>query len=295
MNAGAGTPFNPDEPVGAALARLRRASGMTGTQLAAHVGMSQPKISRIERGVGNPDPTDVAALAGALGADKMLVHALMEQARRSHDKLTDWRSAPINLASSQDRIKGWEAAASVVLDFEPGMLSGLLQTSGYARAVLSSFQRVIQMSTEEWPATAIVEAVSARIRRQEVLVDPAKSFRFIFLETILKNYPCPPAEMLAQINHLRGINERHPNVTIGIIPDSTTLDIPPVHGFVLYDDELLVIDSFNTGLSSRGRTDLAQYRYVFDYFAEQAIADIDPLLDRYQELYLEQLRKPTRR
>lgn len=263
---------------------------MTGAHLAALVGMSQPKISRIERGVGLPDPADVAALASALGADAPLTHALVEQARRSHDRVTDWRSGTVNLASNQERVKGWEASASVVLDFEASVLSGLLQTSGYAKAALTSFQRVIQMSTDDISASAIVEAVSARIRRQESLVDPAKSFRFVFLEAVLRNPPCTPVEMLAQISHLRDINERYPNVSISIILDSTALEIPPVHGFVLYDGELLLFDSFNTGLSSRGRTDLAQYRYVFDYYAERATADINQLLEQYQDYYIKRLR-----
>jgi len=96
--------------------------------------------------------------------------------------------------------------------------------------------------------------------------------------------------MLAQISHLRDINERYPNVSISIILDSTALEIPPVHGFVLYDGELLLFDSFNTGLSSRGRTDLAQYRYVFDYYAERATADINQLLEQYQDYYIKRLR-----
>jgi hypothetical protein len=145
------------------------------------------------------------------------------------------------------------------------------------------------MSLDDTSTAAVVQAVSARIRRQEALVDPAKSFQFVILEAVIRNPPCTPVEMLAQISHLRDINQRYPNVAISVIPDSTSLDIPPMHGFALYDGELLLFDSFNTGLSSRGRTDLAQYRYVFDYYAEQSTADINPLLERYQSLYLERL------
>src|SRR5512132_1347039 len=87
------TPDNAEEPVGAVLARMRRAKRITGAKLAAVVGMSQPKISRIERGKGLPDPEDVRQIARALGADEDAVRVLVERTERLHGRMTDWRPA----------------------------------------------------------------------------------------------------------------------------------------------------------------------------------------------------------
>ena len=289
MTTHAGTPADPEEPVGLTLARMRRAQRITGVALAARVGMSQPKISRIERGVGAVDAQDVVAIALALQADPGLVAALRERAERTQDRLTDWRPAATGLATRQDDMAVWESAATEVRNFEPALIPGQLQTSGYARAVLVTFQRLIRIVDEEVTETAILAAVSARLQRQQALANRAKSFRFVMTETALRNPPCPPAEMLAQIGHLRDVIQRYANVTVGIIPDGSPVDIPPLHGFLLLDADLVLIDVYNTGLITRGSVDVATYRRVFDLFEARAVTDVDPILDKYHAIALDQL------
>jgi transcriptional regulator with XRE-family HTH domain len=287
-----GSPDGPEEPVGVILARMRRNRGFTGAVLAEMVGMSQPKISRIERGKGLPDPRDVGILARALGADERQARSLMELAERSHDRMTDWRPASPSLASRQMGIAKWESAARVVREFEPAVFPGLLQSSGYARTILQIFQRVRPpLDTAGSTEATVLAAVSERIRRQEVLADHSKSFRFVITEAVLRNQFCPPAEMVAQISHLREISTHQDNVDIGVILDGTRIEIPPMHGFVLIDDKMIIIDAYSNGLVSHGREDVESYRGVFEIFESQATA-VSPLLDKYETLYVEQLRKP---
>lgn len=58
------------------------------------------------------------------------------------------------------------------------------------------------------------------------------------------------------------------------------------------NEPTIVVDGFNTGLVSRGRDDARQYRQVFDWFEGRAETDIDPILARYEALYIESLRTP---
>lgn len=283
------TSSDPEEPVGAALARLRRSQRMSGARLADLVGMSQPKISRIERSVGTPDPADVADIARALGADEALVQQLVDRARAAHNRLADWRPTPTALAGSQEQVRRWEKSASVICDFQPIVLPGLLQTSGYARTVLTAFQEMIQVDGGTGDLSAVLPAVSARIQRQEVLGDFRKSFRFVLLEATLRNSPCPPMEMLAQLNFLDEVIQRQKNIEIRIVPEGEQLKFPPMHGFVIYDDSFLVVDSYNTGLISHGRTDVAQYRFLFDYFTEKSTGEVGSVFDRYRKIYLDLL------
>lgn len=288
-----GTPGDDDEPVGAVLARMRRAKRLTGAKLAAMVRMSQPKISRIERGNGLPDPADVGTIARALGADESLVRALMERAERSHDRMTDWRPASPSLAGRQKTMTDWESAAAVVRTFEPALVPGALQTSGYAKAVLQGFQHVAPLSADDLTESALLAAVSARIQRQEVLADRSKSFQFVVGEAVLKRRIHPPAEMLAQISHLREVAAGNANISIAVVPDGAPVDIPLLHGFSLFDDGLVVVDLYNTGLVSRSRRDAESYRRVFDTLQEHATG-IEPALDKYQALYIEMLQTPRK-
>lgn len=251
--------------------------------------MSQAKVSRIERGVNAPNPADTETLARILGADEPTVQELIKKAQTLDDKLTDWRPASVGLSDTQYRVKKWETEASELREFQVALLSGLLQTSGYARAVISNLQRMFQENSEQASESAVASAVSARIQRQETLTDRTKTFHFVFMESALNNIPCSTLEMLAQIDHIRNIRARHENVTIGIITTGATLTIPPMHGFCLFDNTILAIDSYHTGLISRGRTNLTQYRVLFDYLAGQSTTDVDQILDKYQRQYLQQL------
>ncbi|MFC3741075.1 helix-turn-helix domain-containing protein [Paractinoplanes deccanensis] len=270
------------------LARMRRARELTGAMLAAQVGMSQPKISRIERGQGAADPEDVAVIARALGATESEAQALKERAERAHNRVTDWRPTATNLAGRQGTLAGWELAATEIRDFQPALITGLLQSDRYARAALSGFQRSPQPQNRD---AALHSAVLARLGRQQALADGGKTFHFVFTESVLRNRICSPIDMLGQIEKLREVGEQ-PNVRIAIIPDDAEVELPALHGFVLYDDDLVVIDLFNTGLTTRGRTDVAEYREVFDAFARHATADVAEMLDRYHGYYLDQIQRP---
>jgi len=293
MSAGVGAPDDEDEPVGMVLARMRHAKRITGAKLAAIAGMSQPKISRIERGKGLPDPEDIGTIARALGADETHARALMIRAERSRDRMTDWRPASAGMAGQQKTLGDWEAAATVLRDFQPVLVTGLLQTSGYAKNVLQSFQRIAQLAPDNATESDLLATVSARVKRQEVLADSSKSFQIVMGEAALKRRRYPAVEMLAQISQIREIAARHTHVSITIVPDGAPADLPLLHGFTVFDDELVVIDLYNAGLISRSRRDVESYRRVFATLEEHA-TDIAPFLDTYEATYIEMLQQNRR-
>jgi transcriptional regulator with XRE-family HTH domain len=281
--------YDPDEPVGVVLARMRRAKGLTGGELGRLAGMSQPKVSRIENGRGVPDSGDIGRLALALGADEVLARQLVERAETSQNRMTDWRPSPIGLAGSQREVARWEAATGTLRCFDPIVVPGLLQTSEYARSMLTTFQKYWVPDLGGSAASAVLEAVSARVRRQEILSDESKSFHFVVTEAVLKNQFCPPEDMVGQIRRLRELTAEYDNVSVRILPDHAKLAIPPLHGFELFDDRQVSVDLFNTGLSSYGRSDARLYRGVFDVFEAESLLDIDPILDKYNRYYAARL------
>jgi transcriptional regulator with XRE-family HTH domain len=299
-DAGSGSPGPEGDPeeaqqgetVGILLARLRRSTNLTGAQLAEQVGMSQPKISRLERGVGLPNPDDVELIARALGADEGQIARFRDLARQEQNRITDWLPNPTPLVSSQRNIRRREAAARTFRFFQPAIIAGPLQTSEYARAVLSSFQALFSPGLDVSASSAVPEAVSARVQRQEILADRSRTFHFVMAETVLRNRIGSPEEMPAQIRRLREI-ARQDNVSISIIPADTWWRIPPIHGFLLLDDDTVTVDLFNNGFTSRHAADAMYYRQVFDSFEQQATTAIDEILDRYLELYLDLSRPAT--
>jgi transcriptional regulator with XRE-family HTH domain len=280
---------DPDEPVGAVIARMRRAKGLTGGDLGRLAGMSQPKVSRIENGKGNPDPEDIGRLALALGADEDLARQLAEQAETAQNRMSDWRPSPIGVTGTQQTVGRAEATVRTLRGFDPTLVPGLLQTSEYARSLLTTFQKYWVPGRPQNAASAVLEAVSARVRRQEVLSDATKTFQFVLYEAVLQNQVCSPDDMLGQVRRLRDLRGLYDNVSIRIVPAEARPAIPAMHGFELFDDKLVMVDLLNTTLSSEGRADTRLYRDMFDVFEAESVLDIDPILDKYHRYYAEQL------
>lgn len=293
MSDTSGTPSpSGDEHVGHALARLRRTRNLTGAQLGNLVGMSQPKISRLERGLGAPDPDDVARIARALDADEDQVRRLVELAEDSL-RVADWHPISASLVSRQRDIGQRESEARVFRYFQPTVISAPLQTSEYARALLSTFQALMSPNLDVSTTPAVPEAVSARVRRQENLADRNRTFHFVMAETVLNNRIGSPQEMPAQIRRVREVAQQE-NVTVAIIPAHTQWQVPPLHGFLLLDDHAVAVDLYDNGLMSRSRRNAQFYRQVFESFERLAIIEIDEILDKYLDLYLD-LSRPQRR
>jgi transcriptional regulator with XRE-family HTH domain len=276
---------DPDEPVGSVLARMRRVKGLTGAELGRLAGISQSKVSRIESGKATPNPDEVARLVEALGGNEQLVQLLRERAETADNRDTDWRPVPLRVASVQEDLGEWEGAAKTLRAFDPTLIPGLLQTSEYARAIMATVQSLILTDSVDNMESAVLEAVSARMRRQEVLSLPAGSFRFVMSEAVLANRVCSAVDMIGQIARLQEIRDRYENVVIRIVPEGVTPAIPPIHGFELFDDALVVVDTFNAALTSRGKLDTRLYRRVYDAFEAQSTAEIGPILDKYYQHY----------
>jgi transcriptional regulator with XRE-family HTH domain len=272
------------EPPGVALARMRHRVGLTGQQLGLMVKMSQAKISRIETGQTAASPDDVARLARALGASRDVVDQLSDRAERAQNRMTDWRQATGAVGGIQSEVARIEARTREFRIFQPNVIIGLTQTSEYARAVLSSIDAVYGHRQRESRITSVAEAISARVRRQEVLMEPHREFHLTMGESALSGRVVEPIHMLAQMERLRQLAGQS-NVFLKVIPADAPLPLPLIHGFELLDDSCVVIDAFNTSMMSRGPDDVGSYRQVFDELETSATADVGPILDKYRRRY----------
>jgi transcriptional regulator with XRE-family HTH domain len=271
--------------LGAELARLRHQRGLTGQELGQLVGMSQAKVSKIENGTQTPSPSDVDAIARALGAPEDVIASLVEQAVDLGAELTEFRVGRRTVTLGQQQIKSVESQARQIRIFQPAIVPGLLQTAEYARAVLSEYVSVAGAAAQVTPQEVVPSGVTARIQRQEALHEPSKQVIVVLNETVLMNRVCSPAAMIAQLERIRIVGADYPNVTVGIVPVTTQLAFPPLHGFQLFDDRHLVIDLSNTAVISREHDTIAVFRTVFESFHEQATTYIEPILDRYIRQY----------
>lgn len=119
--------------LGSELRKLREEKGMTAEEVAARLLVSQSKISRLENGRRSISQRDVRDLCGVYGVeDVRIVESLMQMAKESRQQ--GWWHAFGDIPYSV--YIGLETEAASLRVFEPQVVPGLLQTPGYASAMI---------------------------------------------------------------------------------------------------------------------------------------------------------------
>lgn len=256
--------------LGLALRGLRLDAGLTGHQLAEQAGLSQSTISRIELGQAVPSLPDVDAWARTTRASPEQHAELRKLTEAVAVETISWRKAARRgLPGLQQDVRELETTASTILNFQPTIVPGLLQTADYARRLVQS----------GYPGGRpdIAAAITARLERQAILYDETKHLEFVIAETALRWRLGPPQMMLAQLDRIASVATL-PNLAIGIIPQAAEVTAWHVHGFALLDDRsggspVVRVETLTTGLSISEPVAVERYREAFGRLREAAVFD----------------------
>ncbi|MEV5824349.1 helix-turn-helix transcriptional regulator [Spirillospora sp. NPDC052242] len=197
--------------LGSQLRRLREAKGVTRQDAGYVIRASESKISRLELGRVSFKERDVDDLLSLYGVTaKSERDALLQLAReantpgwwhRYNDVLPGWFQTYVGL----------EESAALIRTYELQFVPGLLQSEGYARAV-------IRLGNAGASEQEIDQRVELRLQRQERLTGPdAPRLWAVLDEGALRRPIGGPEVMRGQFEHLIEMSKL-PNVTIQIMP-----------------------------------------------------------------------------
>jgi len=224
---------------------LRVDAGLSTTELAKRLGWSQSKVSKTERGITLPPPSDVEAWAVATAASAELRAQLSALADRSTFEFIERRRvlAP-GPRRVQQEIQRLEEAASVVRVFNHSVVIGLAQTRAYVEAMFRLGGSI--------PEERLDDAVEARLARQATLADPSKRFEFVMGEAALRRRLIRPAAMRTQLERLIEMSRRS-NIYLGVIRFDADERVHQHHGYSVIGDPDLE-DAAIAGTSTVTRT-----------------------------------------
>lgn len=245
--------------VGARLRELRSREGMSGVSLAARLGWVQSKVSRIETGRQFPSDDDIRAWAAATGTGEATVAELLGQLRAARTQHIAWRrgAGDPGQVGTQRSMHQLAAEAALIRNFEAGVVPGLLQTADYARARLAE-----NVDFHGAPSDDLEDALLVRIQRQQVLYDSSKQFQFVINESVLRMLLCPAGVMRGQLDRLMALIGMS-NVELGIIPLAEPLPLAPLHGFVMFDDSVIV-ETWAEEQTLQTAADAERFGRIFD-------------------------------
>ncbi len=103
-----------------------------------------------------------------------------------------------------------------------------------------------------------------------VLDDETRSFRFVVSEGVA-DLAGDGSMMLAQLDYVAAVSER-PNVWVGVVPWSARLDVVPPHGFTVYGDEAVSVETFTAEVTITDPDDVAAYRDAFASVEQAAVS-----------------------
>lgn len=249
--------------LGKRLRELRLRTGLSGKELAESLSWARSKISKLENGNQTPTEADIRAWVTATGNEDD-VESLLISLHTLEVRHADWkRILRAGLRPHQNELAELDLRTKLIRAFEVSVIPGLLQTPGYARARFAEGIRTMNLAND------IDEAVRGRIGRQEILHRPGKQFHFVLTEAALRYRLCPPDVMLGQLGHLISLTAL-PNVRLGIIAFDAQYATSPWHGFWIYDNDKVLVETMTAELDLRQPEEVAQYSSAFDQLAAVA-------------------------
>jgi transcriptional regulator with XRE-family HTH domain len=255
--------------LGQELRRLRERAELTGDQVAARLGWSAAKVSRIETARTSPRRADVEALLVIYVVDSSQRQELLALHRDATRKGW-WEDYRDSLPKEYTTFLGLEAEATTARYWEPQVVPGLFQTEAYVRAMMESGQR----STLEAPG-GVRSRIEVRMARQEAVLRARSPLTIsVVLEESVLLRPFGDDEVMRdQLGRLAEVAEL-PNVALRVLPmrgehpintgSFCHLKVPNFH-------DVVYLESLLGGRLVEDEAVVYRYEVAFEYLESKAL------------------------
>jgi transcriptional regulator with XRE-family HTH domain len=251
------------------LKQFREAAGLTGEQVAEQMGWSVAKVYRIEGDRVRVLARDVARLLKLYGISGEQADAVLELARMARVK-DWWHQYSGAIPEWFQFYVGLEAAASAMQEYNAELVTGLLQTEAYARAVMAAAMRA---DGEE----EIERQIAVRLERQKRLTAPdAPALWAVMNEAVLHRQVGGPQVMAGQLAHIGQLAAR-PGVTVQVLPFTAGAHPAMLGSFTLMqfpdpaDRDVVYLEAETGALYLEKPEDVRRYSLMIDYLRAQAL------------------------
>jgi transcriptional regulator with XRE-family HTH domain len=185
---------------GAELRRARAMAGLSQDQLGQRLGYSGAQVGKVEMGERAPSEDFAQGCDQAFPEAGGLFGRIYQLARRWDGGYPSWFAEWIDSERRATSLRSWE----------PLIMPGLLQTAGYARAILAA--------DPETNAGQLEELVAARLERQTIFdrAEPPTLWA-VLDESVLHRLIGSRKVMYDQLLHLADASCRS-NITVQIVP-----------------------------------------------------------------------------
>ncbi|MFB7930437.1 MULTISPECIES: helix-turn-helix transcriptional regulator [Streptomyces] len=254
------------EAVARRLRELRKEAGLTIVQLAAACRWHHSKTSRVENALQSPTTTDIRLWCSATGATDQ-VQDLIVQSLNAESMYREWRhQVRAGLKHLQDSVAQFYRDTQLFRVYSSTIVPGLLQTEGYATAVLRAAARFRDLPTDD-----SAEAARARVERSRVIYEQGHRFVIVLEEAVLHCQMADADAMAAQLGNLLSAGAL-PAVSLGIIPMAAGERRQwPEETFQVYDDQMVSVELVSAEVKVTQPCEVALYLKTFEQLRAMAV------------------------
>ncbi|MGH3930586.1 MAG: helix-turn-helix domain-containing protein [Pseudonocardiaceae bacterium] len=255
--------------LGAALRKAMVNVGLDGRQTAHLLGWSEGRVSRLLSGKRGGGELDIVAFLAVVrvkeGAERDRLLALSREQDTPGWLQQHGSRLPQQLLTLIDH----ENKAVTIGDFQSTLVSGLLQTGDYARALLKEAGRV--------PVSEIDDRVAARLARQNLFGrDNPVRFTFYLHEFVLRLPVGGPEVMAEQLRHLLRMSKRA-YLTLRVVPASLGAHAASAGSFTLMEfaefRPVAYLESETSSLFLEKPDETDAYQRILGALAETALSE----------------------
>ncbi|MEV5486057.1 MULTISPECIES: helix-turn-helix domain-containing protein [Streptomyces] len=254
------------ESVAQRLRDLRKSAGLTVTELADQCGWHHAKTSRIENARTAPSAKDIRLWCRACQTEEQ-ADDLIVQSLNAESMYTEWRHQLRNgLKQLQSNSVQFFRETQLFRVYSSTLVPGLLQSEGYASAVLRSVA-----AFRELPFDDSAEAARARVERSRIVHEPRHRFVLLVEEAALHYQVGDADAMAAQLGYLLTAGAL-PSVSLGVIPMATRERVQwPRETFHVYDDSLVSVELVSARVRITQPSEIALYLKAFEQLRSMAV------------------------
>jgi transcriptional regulator with XRE-family HTH domain len=263
------TPSVRARQLAAQLRRLREVATLTGDDVAARLGWSPSKVSRIETSQSVITAGDLRKLLDVYEVSGSQRDQLLELGRNAQQRGW-WDAYGDTLRPEVATLIALEADAESVRWWAPMAVPGLLQTEQYARDIIRSHLIMA-------PSARIDRRVQVRLTSQGVLSrnDPPE-IAVVLDEAVVRRAIGGPDVHRAQLLHLAEMAER-PNITMQVLPFAAGAHSALTGGFAILQfpeflaADVVYLENMTSDLFVESEAEVYRYGLAFDHLCSMAL------------------------
>ncbi|WP_406014757.1 helix-turn-helix domain-containing protein [Streptomyces sp. NBC_00984] len=253
------------EALGARLRSTRKDAGFASGRAFAHAtGWQESKVSRIELGRQAASEDDIRIWCEKTNTQDQATD-LIATVRHIDELWLEWRRQLSTGAEKRQRkALPVYARTKVFRIWHPTLIWGTLQTAEYAAETFKQVVEFYEIPDDSEAATA------KRLERQRYLTQGNRIFNVLLAEQALYSNFGGPEVMKGQLDRLLAVMGL-PRLSLGLVPRSSPLSIWPGNSFSMFDNKLVLVETYSAEFSVTQPREVELYAKAFASLKQSAV------------------------